>query len=97
MTRRYGIDTSVLVRLITADPETAFTHCVSRLSALIQEEGAEIFTSNQVISEAYVAVRHHYGVTGPMPEPPCSTLCAAGGRPSRRTLRHRGVGGDRRP
>ena len=64
MTRRYGIDTSVLVRLITADPETAFTHCVSRLSALIQEEGAEIFASNQVISEAYVAVRHHYGVTG---------------------------------
>ena len=61
MTRRYGIDTSVLVRLITGAPPDAFAHCVKRLSALVAD-GAEIFASNQVIGEAFVAVRHHYGV-----------------------------------
>lgn len=61
MTRRYGIDTSVLVRLITGAPPDAYTHCVNRLSALVAG-GAEIFASNQVIGEAFVAVRHHYGV-----------------------------------
>ena len=61
MTRRYGIDTSVLVRLITGTPPDAYGHCVNRLSALVAG-GAEIFASNQVIGEAFVAVRHHYGV-----------------------------------
>ena len=61
MTRRYGIDTSVLVRLITGSPPDAYAHCVKRLSALVVS-GAEIFASNQVIGEAFVAVRHHYGV-----------------------------------
>ena len=61
MTRRYGIDTSVLVRLITGAPPDAYEHCVNRLSALVAG-GAEIFASNQVIGEAFVAVRHHYGV-----------------------------------
>jgi len=62
MTRRFGIDTSILVRLLTGDPEDGFAHCVAKLTALIEEEGAEIFASNQVIGEAYVAVQHHYGV-----------------------------------
>ena len=61
MTRRYGIDTSVLVRLITGAPPDAYAHCVKRLSGLVVS-GAEIFASNQVIGEAFVAVRHHYGV-----------------------------------
>jgi predicted nucleic acid-binding protein len=62
MISRYGIDTSVLVRLITARPPDAFTHCEKRLTALV-EGGAEVFASNQVIGEAYVAVQHHYGVS----------------------------------
>ena len=62
MTMRYGIDTSVLMRLITGQPDEAFEYCVSRLSALV-EGGAEILASNQVIGEAYVAVQHHYGVS----------------------------------
>ena len=62
MTMRYGIDTSVLMRLITGQPAEAFEYCVSRLSALI-EGGAEILASNQVIGETYVAVQHHYGVS----------------------------------
>ncbi len=62
MALRYGIDTSVLVRLITGEPPDAFAHCVERLNALVVS-GAEIFASNQVIGEAYVAVQHHYDVS----------------------------------
>ena len=57
-----GIDTSVLVRLVTGQPPNLFTLCVERLSALSAED-AEIFASNQVIGEAYVALQHHYGVS----------------------------------
>ena len=63
MTRRFGIDTSVLVRLLTGDPAADFAYCVSKLSALVKEDGSEIFASNQVIGEAHVAVQHHYGVS----------------------------------
>ena len=62
MTQRYGIDTSVLVRLTTGAPPDAYSHCVEQLSALVVG-GAEIFASNQVIGEAFVAVQHHYGVS----------------------------------
>ena len=63
MTPRFGIDTSVLVRLLSGDPAADFEHCVSRLSTLVEDDGAEVFASNQVIGEAYVAVQHHYGVS----------------------------------
>lgn len=63
MTRRFGIDTSVLVRLRTGEPEESFEFCVTKLSALLEDEAAEIFVSNQVIGEAYIAVQHHYGVS----------------------------------
>jgi hypothetical protein len=32
---------------------------------LVEQQGAEIFASNQVIGEAYIALQHHYGVTKP--------------------------------
>ena len=63
MTQRFGIDTSILVRLLTGDPEAEFARCARGLTRLIEEDGAEIFASNQVIGEAYVAVQHHYGVS----------------------------------
>ena len=63
MTQRFGIDTSVLVRLITRDPEKDFMHCVSELRSLIEDQGGEVFASNQVVGETYVAVQHHYGVS----------------------------------
>ena len=63
MIRRYGIDTAVLVRLITKDPESEFDRCVRALRALVEGDG-EVFASNQVVGEAYVAVRRHYGVSG---------------------------------
>lgn len=63
MTRRYGIDTSILVRLMTRDPEDEFLRCIEALRVLIEAQGDEIFASNQVVGEAYVTVQHHYGVS----------------------------------
>lgn len=63
MTLRYGIDTSVLVRLVTGHPEDGFEHSLSALRALVEDGGAEIFVSNQVIAEAYVAIQHHFGIS----------------------------------
>ena len=63
MTRRYGIDTSVLVRLITKLPEDQYRHCEDELTRMVEEERDELFASNQVICEAYIAVQHHYGVS----------------------------------
>ena len=65
MIARYGIDTSILVRLATGDPEEGFEHCVRELTALIERDKAEVFASNQVIGEAYIALQHHYGVSKP--------------------------------
>ncbi len=63
MTLRYGIDTSVLVRLVTGHPEDGFEYSLSALRALVEDGGAEIFVSNQVIGEAYVAIQHHFGIS----------------------------------
>ena len=87
MIRRYGIDTSVLVRLLTGDPAKDFEHCVGRLRALIDEDGSEIFASNQVVGEAYIAVQHHNGVLrlrsadlATLRTNDCDNLFAPGGR-----------------
>ena len=64
MKHRFGIDTSVLVRLLTGDPEKDYRKTVDALEALIAgEPGSRLVASNQVIGEAYIAVQHHYGVT----------------------------------
>lgn len=65
MTPGYGIDTSILMRLVTGDPPSSFDHCVEALTTLVEDRGHEIFASNQVIGEAYIALQHHYGVTKP--------------------------------
>ncbi len=62
MIRRYGIDTSILVRLVTSQPIGTYEYCLNSLRHLADVEGAEIYVSNQVIGETYVAVQHHYGV-----------------------------------
>jgi hypothetical protein len=49
----------------TGDPEDGFEHCVRKLTALIERDDAEVFASNRVIGEAYVALQHHYGVSKP--------------------------------
>ena len=63
MAPRCGVDTSVLVRLVTKEPLSDFERCVSRLSALVENEGYEIFASNQAVGEAYAALMHHYGIS----------------------------------
>ena len=77
MIRRFGIDTSVLVRLLAGEPEEDFGHCVRGLRTLIEDEDAEVLASNQVIGEACVAVQHHCGVPGTMRAPLRSTCCIA--------------------
>jgi len=66
MNPRYGIDTSILVRLLTGDPAKDFHQTVNSLTRILAAEpNAEILASNQVIGEAYIAVQHHYGVAKP--------------------------------
>lgn len=64
MKKRFGIDTSILMRLMTGDPAKDFAKTVRSLEGLIEQKpGADVLASNQVIGEAYIAVRHHYGVS----------------------------------
>ena len=63
MLPRCGIDTSVLVRLAIGEPERDFQRCAEALRVLVEDQGREIFASNQAIGEAYVAIQHHYGVS----------------------------------
>lgn len=78
MTARFGIDTSILVRLATGDPEDGFEHCVRRLTALIERDDAEVFASNQVIGEAYIALQYHYGVSKPDARVALATVLKSG-------------------
>ena len=63
MTPRFGIDTSVLVRLAVGEPTRDFERCIEELRVLVEDQGREIFASNQVIGEAYITIQHHYGVS----------------------------------
>ena len=62
MASRFGIDTSILVRLATGEPPHLYAYCMRELGAL-RGEGAEILVSSQVIGETYFAVQHHYKVS----------------------------------
>ena len=63
MTPRLGIDTSVLVRLAVGEPTRDFERCIEALRVMVEDQGREIFASNQVIGEAYITIQHHYGVS----------------------------------
>ena len=63
MAPRYGVDTSILVRLVAREPRADFERCVSRLGVLVDERGCEVFASNQAIGEAYAALIHHYDIS----------------------------------
>ena len=65
----FGIDTSILVRLLTGDPENDFERCVNKLAALIERDDAEIFASNQVIGEATLLFNTTTASQKPMPAP----------------------------
>ena len=65
MTLRYATDTSVLMRLLTGHPDDEYERCRQALSQMVEDDRAEIFASNQVIGEAYIALQHHYGISKP--------------------------------
>lgn len=63
MAQRYGIDTSVIVRLVTGEPRKDLIRCIRELRALNEEQGCEVLASNQAIGEAYATLTHHYGAS----------------------------------
>ena len=65
MALQCGVDTFILVGLVVGEPRQDFERCVSGLSVLVEEQGYEVFASNQIIGEAYAALIHHYGIAGP--------------------------------
>ena len=60
--QRIGIDTSILVRLVTGEPPDIHTYCLERLSELVAG-GVEVLASNLVIGETYVTTQRHYGAS----------------------------------
>lgn len=60
----YGVDTSVLVRLVTGEPEKDFKATVTYLEKLhVEKPTALVFASNQVIGESYIVLQQFYGLT----------------------------------
>ncbi len=60
---RYGIDTSIFVRLLTGDPARDYIRTKNALEKiLIDDPAAEIEVSELVIAEAWFVLQHHYGV-----------------------------------
>lgn len=58
---RSALDTSVVIRLLTGQPQDLAT-AARRYMAETEQAGAKAFVSNLVILEAYFACQHHYGM-----------------------------------
>ena len=54
-----GIDTSVVLRLLTGEPESQFTKAVAFLDSLLRA-GKTAAVNDLVVSEAYFALQYHY-------------------------------------
>jgi predicted nucleic-acid-binding protein len=63
MTQRFGIDTSILVRLASGQPQAAFDATVRQLVQMVERQGNSLVAVNMVIGEAYIALQHHYKVS----------------------------------
>ena len=59
---RIGLDTSVVVRLLTGEPAALAALAARRVAAAV-ERGAEVVVSDLVVAETYFALQHHYGLT----------------------------------
>jgi hypothetical protein len=57
MTLRYGIDTSVLVRLITTQPEAEYLRCRAELARMVERENARLLTPSPFRERAGVRVK----------------------------------------
>ena len=59
----FGVDTSILVRMLTGDPARDYERTKAALENILAKyPTAEIEASNVVIAEAYFVLQHHYGV-----------------------------------
>lgn len=56
-----GLDTSVVLRLLTGEPDVQFKKAVAFLDSLLHD-GQIAAISDLVISETYHALQYHYGV-----------------------------------
>ena len=59
----YGIDTSILVRLLTGQPAADYQATLKRLTAIRASQAEHILVANIVIAEAYAVLQHHYGLS----------------------------------
>lgn len=58
---RAALDTSVVMRLLTAQPP-ALASIARSYMAETERSGTKVFVSNLVVMEAYYACQHHYGM-----------------------------------
>ena len=57
-----GIDTSIVVRVLTGEPETQAAAALEYLLAR-RDAGDRVLVSDWVLAEAYYALQHHYGAS----------------------------------
>ncbi len=60
--KRVGLDTSVVVRLLTGEPDQ-LAAAVGRGIEAAHAEGTKFLVSDLVVAECYFALQHHYGAT----------------------------------
>lgn len=58
---RAALDTSVVMRLLTGQPQELSLLACSYM-AEVEQAGAKVVVSNLVVLEAYFACQHHYGM-----------------------------------
>ena len=58
----FGLDTSVVLRLLTGQPQELAAHALVRYQEGIAN-GDSFYVSDVVASETYYAIQHHYGKT----------------------------------
>ena len=56
-----GLDTSIVVRLLTLDPPDLASRAMNYLQER-QTAGDSVYVSDWVLAETYYALQHHYGV-----------------------------------
>ena len=58
----YGLDTSIVLRILTGEPEKLALQAGHRVAALV-ENGASLVVSDLVAAETYYALQFHYKMT----------------------------------
>jgi len=74
----YGLDTSVVLRLLTNQPLKLATNAIVKIHRM-QQAGDVFFISDLVLSEAYFALRDYYGVSKENSLAALRTLCGHSG------------------